>query len=101
LHSISPSLSDVDEAATFTLTANGVGFTANSVVRWNGSARPTAFVNGTQLTATIYATDVNTLGNFPVTIYDPAPVPTGTVTLPVMFHVVSDVFEAYLPLVWK
>jgi hypothetical protein len=41
------------------------------------------------------------LGNFPVTVYDPAPVPTGTVTSPVLFHVVADVFEAYLPLIAK
>ncbi len=101
LSSISPSLSDVDEPITFTLTANGVGFTANSVVRWNGRERPTTFVSSTQLTATIYATDVNTLGLYPVAVFDPAPVPTGTATLPVMFHVVADVFDVYLPLVLK
>jgi hypothetical protein len=101
LYSISPSLADVDEADTFALTAHGVGFTASSVVRWNGSERPTTFVSSTQLTATIYATDVNTLGLYPVAVFDPAPVPTGTATLPVMFHVVADVFDVYLPLVLK
>lgn len=101
LDSISPSLSDVDEAATFTLTANGIGFTPGSVVRWNGSARPTAFITSTQLAATIYATDVNVLGLYPVTVFDPAPVPTGTTTLPRLFHVVADVFTVSLPLVRK
>ena len=101
LQSISPSLSDVDEATNFTLTANGIAFTPNSVVRWNGSARPTTFISSMQLAATIYAADVYTLGLYPVTVYDPAPVPTGTETLPVMFHVVADVFDVYLPLVVK
>jgi hypothetical protein len=101
LHTISPSLSDVNEPVTFTLTANGVAFTPSSSVRWNGSNRPTTFVSSTQLTATIYLTDVDALGDFPVTVYDPVPAPTGTMTLPVMFHVVADVFDVYLPLVSK
>jgi hypothetical protein len=41
LLSISPSLIDVEEAADFTLTVTGYGFTPDSVVRWNGSDRPT------------------------------------------------------------
>ena len=97
LQSIQPALSAADEAVTFTLTVQGVAFTPNSVVRWNGSARPTTFSTNTQLTATIYATDVNMLGQYPVTVYDPVPVPTGTMTLPVMFHVVANVFDVYLP----
>jgi hypothetical protein len=101
LLSINPSLSAADQAAPFTLTARGAGFTANSVVRWNGNARPTTFVSGTQLTATIFITDVNVLGNFPVTIYDPAPIPTGSLSTPVMFHVVDQVFNVYLPVVMR
>jgi hypothetical protein len=101
LLSINPSLSAVGQAAPFKLMAHGAGFTVSSVVRWNGSARPTSFVSGTQLTATIFLTDVNTLGNFPVTIYDPAPVPTGTVSASLMFHVVDQVFHVYLPFVLR
>jgi hypothetical protein len=101
LYNINPSLADVNEPAAFVLTTNGAAFTPSSVVRWNGNARPTTFVNGTQLTATIYAADVNTLGDFPVTVYDPAPVPTGTLTSPVLFHVVAEVFTVYLPVVMK
>jgi hypothetical protein len=99
LHTISPSLADVDEPAAFVLTANGVAFTPGSVVRWNGSARPTTFISSNQLTATVYATDVNALGDFPVTVYEPSPVPTGTTTSPILFHVVGEVFDAYLPLI--
>jgi hypothetical protein len=101
LSSIQPSLSDVDEAADFTLTVNGSGFTPSSIVRWNGANRPTGFVSSTQLTATIYATDVNTLGLYPVTVHDPFPDPWGTETSPMMFHVVANIFELYLPVVMK
>jgi hypothetical protein len=101
LQAISPSLSDVDEPMTFTLTANGVAFTPGSTVRWNGSARPTTFISVSQLIATIDASDVSVSGDYPVTIYDPAPVPTGTVTAPLMFHVVTEVFGVHLPLALK
>jgi hypothetical protein len=101
LFSISPSLFDVDTAADFTLTANGVAFTPNSRVRWNGSDRPTHFVSSLQLTATIYAADVSTLGLYPVTVYDPAPAPAGAETAPIMFHVVAEVFNLYLPVILR
>ncbi len=49
----------------FTLTVNaatGTIFTSDSVVNWNGSPRPTTFVNGTQLTAAITFADTAALG---------------------------------------
>src|SRR5215467_4805236 len=45
-------------ALGFTLVVNGTGFVAGSVVKWNGSARTTTFVNGSRLKAAILATDV-------------------------------------------
>ena len=44
----------------FSLTVNGNGFVSASTptVYWNGSPKATTFVNGTQLTASILATDV-------------------------------------------
>ena len=57
----------------FTLTVLGSRFKAHSVVAWNGSARPTTFVNTTQLTATISAADLATAGAVPVTVVTPAP----------------------------
>src|SRR6266481_6154498 len=44
--------------AGFTLTVNGTGFVSGSVVNWNGSGRATTFVNGSQLTASILASDI-------------------------------------------
>jgi trimeric autotransporter adhesin len=80
---------------------SGAGFTSNSVVRWNGAARPTAFVSGSRLTATISFADVSAVADIPVTVYDPSPVPTGTQTLPLIFHVVQSVSRVYLPVVFK
>ena len=40
-------------AAPFTITVNGTGFTASSVVRFDGDSRPTTYVSETQLTATV------------------------------------------------
>lgn len=40
-------------SAGFTLTLNGVGFTAGSAVSFNGAAIPTTFVSATQLTAAV------------------------------------------------
>jgi hypothetical protein len=98
LRGIHPTLSDVDEAAEFTLTVEGISFTPNSVVRWDGNDRPTNFVDYSHLTATIYAADVSAIGNYLVTVWDPAPAPGGTETSAVMFHVVANVFDLYLPL---
>lgn len=50
----------------FTLTVNGTGFTASSVVYWNGNTRPTTFVMANQLTAQITAADVANAATVPV-----------------------------------
>jgi hypothetical protein len=70
LLSLSPSMMDVHEAADFTLTASGMSFTEDSVVRWNGADRPTTFVSQGELRAAISAGDVNTVGTIPVSVYD-------------------------------
>jgi hypothetical protein len=101
LQSIYPQYSDVDEATDFTLSLRGNGFTANSVVRWDGSDRPTVFENSSLITATIYATDVSTLGDYPVTVRDPFPPPAGTETPAVIFQVVPDIVNIYFPLTFQ
>ncbi len=54
-----------------TLTVTGTNFVSDSVVRWNGQARTTTFVNSTQLTADIPAADLATVGNALVTVFTP------------------------------
>ena len=57
----------------FTLIVNGTGFVSSSVVKWNGSDRPTTFVNSSQLQATIGAADIATTGTASVKVFSPAP----------------------------
>jgi hypothetical protein len=57
----------------FTLTVNGTGFVASSVVLWNGSPRATQFVSQGQLTATIPATDIAKAATASVGVVSPGP----------------------------
>ena len=56
-----------------TLTINGSGFISSSVVHWNGTALTTTFVNASQLTASIPATDLTASGSTAVTVSNPTP----------------------------
>ncbi len=73
LNMISPSAEPTVPGAPFTLTADGLNFLANSEVRWNGSARPTTFVNSLQLTAQIPASDLTATSLSSVTVFTPGP----------------------------
>jgi hypothetical protein len=66
---------------------NGSGFTAKSVIRWNGSARATVFVSGTELTATIHAADVATASTAQVTVANPGP--PAHISNPVPFNITT------------
>jgi hypothetical protein len=70
--SVSPASAPAATPA-FTLTVNGTGFAAASVVLWNGAPRATTFVNSTQLRATIGAGDIAAVGQSAVTVSTPAP----------------------------
>src|SRR5205823_2941256 len=60
-------------ARAFVVTVNGTNFVSTSVVQFAGSARTTTFVNSTQLTASIPATDLTTAGTFNITVFNPTP----------------------------
>jgi len=68
--SLSPKAAALGGAA-FTLAVGGVNFVSGSVVRWNGSDRPTAFVNSTLVTAQIPAGDLATSGVASITVFNP------------------------------
>jgi glucose/arabinose dehydrogenase len=55
------------------LSVVGTGFAEGSVVRWNGSDRPTTFQSSTLLTASIPASDLAASGFAQVTVFTPAP----------------------------
>ena len=59
--------------SSFTLVVNGTGFVSGSVIRWNGNTRTTTFVNSSQVTASILATDITAAGTAGVTVSNPTP----------------------------
>ncbi len=71
--SINPSSSTSVGGAGFALTVNGTGFVKDSKVQWAGSNRSTAYVNETELTATILPEDLTTAGTFEVKVFNPSP----------------------------
>jgi hypothetical protein len=67
-------------SGSFQLTATGDGFTAQSVIDFNGSPLPTTVVSARSLTATAPASAVICGGGVPVTIFDPTLGSTNTLT---------------------
>jgi len=72
LASISPTNAPAGSAA-ITLTINGTGFVNSSVAQVNNVPRSTAFVSSTQLTATLPASDLISIGSLQITVFTPAP----------------------------
>ncbi len=87
--SVSPT-SGLAGGAAFTLTVNGTGFNSGSVVNFNHIARVTTFVNSTQVTAAILASDITTSGADLVTVTNATP-GGGTSTNNVTFQVNNPV----------
>jgi sugar lactone lactonase YvrE len=69
---ISPAYTDAGRTV-FTLTVNGSGFIASSMVYWGASALTTTYVTATQLTAQVPAADIASAGTVTITVQNPAP----------------------------
>lgn len=70
LNYLTPSAKRAGDPA-FTMTVNGAGFVAGSLVQWNGSNRNTNVVDSTQLTADITAADIANPGVFQIRVMTP------------------------------
>jgi hypothetical protein len=70
--SISPTTLPIG-AQMRTVTVTGTGFVTSSVVRVNGTTRPTTFVSGTTLTVTLAASDIASAGSLGLRVFTPAP----------------------------
>src|SRR5262249_34075311 len=57
----------------FTLTVNGTNFVPSSVVKWKNTSLTTTFVNSTQITAIVPASDIATAGTAMVKVTNPVP----------------------------
>lgn len=77
INSLSPSCIPAGEQPLdYPLTVGGVNFVESSVVRWNGTNRPTTLDSnsrGTILTAQISASDISAAGTAAVTVFNPLP----------------------------
>ncbi len=85
----------------FTLTVNGSNFVINCVVKWNGSDRPTTYVNAGQLTAQISGGDIPFPGTKNVTVFNPTP--GGGTSTAATFTIAPSPSQTYLylPLIVK
>jgi 6-phosphogluconolactonase len=72
INMLAPSSAAVGGPA-FTLVVDGSNFVSSTVVRWNGSDRPTAFVNSGEIHAQISSSDIAAAGTAAVTVFNPAP----------------------------
>lgn len=74
-----PSISSIQPTATqvggtgFTLTVNGSNFTQTSMINWNGANIPATYVDNSQLTASIPATDIQDPGTVQVAVLNSEP----------------------------
>src|SRR5207302_11482634 len=80
IFSLSPKEVTAGEAG-FTLTVNGKLFVSGSVVRFNGTAKTTTFINAGKLMATISTADIATAALRPITVLNPGNVVSNAVNL--------------------
>ncbi len=60
-------------STSLTVAAIGSGFVPTSVIQWNGVARATTYVSGTEVRTTLAAADLATLGTTLVAVVSPSP----------------------------
>ncbi|MDX1932313.1 MAG: right-handed parallel beta-helix repeat-containing protein [Capsulimonadales bacterium] len=74
-----PTVTGIDPAFVFagssalTVTIDGTGYTAGSVVLWNGSPRTTFFVTGTRVRVNLTREDLAVVGAHTLTVKTPGP----------------------------
>ncbi len=74
-----PSITGLSQAGAavgsgaITLNVSGSGFDPASVVQWNGTNLPTTFLDSSSLSATVPTTNLLQLGNYSVSVFNPAP----------------------------
>ena len=86
IYSISPAVASAGGAA-FTLTVNGSGFIASSIVYGGSTALATTYVSGSQLTAAVQAANITSAGIYNITVQSPTP--GGGTSNPFQFEVDS------------
>ena len=96
--SLAPARSGLNNVQEMTVTVQGADFTPNMVVRWNGANRATTYESQFGLTAVLPSTDLDTLGSYSITVYDPD---SSLESAPATFTVVSFLAETFVPAVLR
>ncbi len=68
IYSISPNSITMPETVNQTIVISGYNFTYNATALWNGSSRPTYYNSSSQLTMTLYASDISNNSNGTVSV---------------------------------
>ncbi len=86
-------------SADMTLSIQGTGYTAQSVVRVDGTDISTSFVDSQHLTAVVPAALLTAVDQLAITVYDPAD--GGFETTGLSLYVVEEIHPVYLPLITR
>lgn len=99
INSLAPSIFGLNEVnGDLTLTVNGVGFSNNSIVRWDGVDLTTTFVSQFVVTAVVPEANLNSTGTYDITVYDSG-LSQESNALP--FTIVPTSSKIYLPAVLR
>jgi uncharacterized protein (TIGR03437 family) len=77
INSVSPNSVNAG-GANFSISVSGANFTTGTVLRWNGSSRPTNVVDSMDLTAQISAADIAQVGRIVIDVLNPSPGAAGS-----------------------
>lgn len=83
IYSITPGSAETGSNAK-TITITGTNFVSGSVARWNSDDRATTFVSPNKLTMILTKTDMEGIGAYSITVFNP--VPGGGMSNAVLFH---------------
>lgn len=89
-----PSIADVNPSSAvwlgdaFTVTVSGSGFVSASEILWNGVPLATTFQQPSDLTATVVASELATIGQREIAVRNPPP--GGGTSAPVVFEITLD-----------
>lgn len=83
IYSITPGSAETNSNAK-TITITGANFVQGSVARWNSDDRATTFVSSNKLTMILTKTDMEGVGAYAITIFNP--VPGGGISNAALFH---------------
>jgi len=91
VYQVSPSSVPANIQGNIQITLTGGNFIPNSLAQFNNSWRPTTYVNSNRIIVTINSYDLQTIGSYVITVFNP--MPGGGMSNGVAFNVNSGVIN--------